>query len=95
MDNVKSKILGCEKHKFYIFLQLWCLDQLACIWTNSTGHLSPPTSNKYQVTLSTNTKTYENWQLNLRPSVVSVTFSILQAVVNDSQKMRKNDNTWG
>lgn len=35
-----------------IILWLWCPSQLSCS-TNSTGYLSPPTSNSYKVTLST------------------------------------------
>ncbi|KAF3650424.1 putative pectate lyase [Capsicum annuum] len=49
--------------------------QLACTSTNSTGYLPPPTSNSYQVTLSTKVRTNGKkspsvclrWELKLRP----------------------------
>lgn len=57
-----------------IILWLWCPSQLSCS-TNSTGYLSPPTSNSYKVTLSTmNYRCKESpsifclyWYSNLRP----------------------------
>ncbi|KAF3620580.1 putative TGACG-sequence-specific DNA-binding protein TGA-2.1-like [Capsicum annuum] len=53
----------------------WSLGQLARTLTNSTGYLSPPTSNRYQVTFSTRARTDWKkspsvclcWELNLRP----------------------------